>query len=441
MKVDVSIDATATTSGEISKVDLVADGRTAALDIDMEPFFSRTATVPQECMDFLFTASIVYGIDKFIGRARFFDQWTRDISVIIPVSDASRWNSVADLASECVSFLTGDEWVISFSEATRPIDQRRERKRWKEDPLTGDSVSLFSGGLDSLIGAIDFLAEDQTKRLLLVGHHDGAVGGPMADQGRLYKRLCTNYTGRIDILQPRVGIKPSGEEISFRSRSLVFLALGIYAAELLGEKVPVYIPENGPIALNPPLTPSRRGSCSTRTAHPHFLEMLGKICSGVGIHHPVENRYRFKTKGEMVAGCGNPILLEQAYRDSVSCAKSGHTVWWRNKNATSCGRCVPCLFRRASLHPSKLDNENFGFDVLAAAMANAERGDDFRSLISFLRRDATDEEIADLLISNGPVPFSDVSDYILLIQRMKKEVRKWIEEKSESGVLEKVGLR
>src|SRR5690606_20038031 len=135
-----------------------------------------------------------------------------------------------------------------------------------------DAVSLFSGGLDSLSGVIDWLSDYPQRRILLVGHYDPAVSGPKSDQKRLFNQLECIYGQRVQLLQVRVGQTPSGKESSYRSRSLLFIALGIYATATLTHNAQLLIPENGTIALNAPLTPSRRGSCSTRTAHPRYLE-------------------------------------------------------------------------------------------------------------------------------------------------------------------------
>jgi len=131
----------------------------------------------------------------------------------------------------------------------------------------------------------------------------------------------------------------------------VFIALGMFAASSLGPDVPLLIPENGTMALNVPLTPSRRGSCSTRTAHPHYLAMLRRILSQVGLSNPFCNPLQGKTKGEAVVACRNQALLNALARRSVSCAKRGHKVHWTRRNADGCGRCMPCIYRRALCTP------------------------------------------------------------------------------------------
>ena len=444
MKIEVHIDPKARTTGEIAKVELQAVEllEPFTLDINLTALLNRSTVVPRRAMDFLFAASVIYGVDKMVKRtAHADDHWTRDLSVEIPVAEPEKWDGIDSKLSECVSFLTGDIWEITFAAAGRTANQRDLRKRRKNlIPLRGDAVSLFSGGLDSFIGAIDWLSDNPDGRLQLVGHHDRAVNGPMSDQSRLFNELKTQFPGRVDLVQSRTGIHEKGPEISFRSRSLVFLALGFYVAERIGPSVPVVVPENGPIALNPPLTPSRRGSCSTRTAHPHFLAAIQEVLNAVGFTHEISNPYTFKTKGEMVTGCKSLPLLRHTYRQTVSCAKSGHTRHWDNPRAGACGRCVPCLLRRASLHAAGLDDQPYGYDVVSSSIKHDELAEDFLALLAFLKRDPNAHEIAQMLMTNGPVPIEDIADYIDLIRRLCAEVRVWLSAKAPQFIKTLAGI-
>ena len=230
MRIQVRIDPKARTTGEVAKIDLRGAGLSDpfTLDLNLTPLLNRSTVVPKRAMDFLFVASVIYAVDKMVSRkAHADDHWTRDLSVEIPVAEPEEWDAVHKRLSECVSFLTGDIWKITFAAAERAVNQRNLKKRRKHlVPLRGDAVSLFSGGLDSFIGAIDWLTDNPEGRLQLVGHHDAAVKGPMSDQSKLFEELQPKFRVRVDLLQSRVGLCEKGPEISFRSRSLVFLALG-----------------------------------------------------------------------------------------------------------------------------------------------------------------------------------------------------------------------
>jgi hypothetical protein len=263
----------------------------------------------------------------------------------------------------------------------------------------------------------------------------------MSDQKRLHSALKEDFPNRTDLLQIRVGVAETADETSFRSRSLIFLALGIYTTELLGSKVPLIIPENGPIALNFPLSASRRGSCSTRTVHPRFIRDLGDILMEVGLNHSIINPYAFKTKGEMVKECRIPHLLKENFEKSVSCAKSGHTVHWHNRRAGACGRCVPCLFRRAALFVGGMDTQEYGFDVLAPHFNRDDFGDDFPAILALLNRNPTDQVIAQELIANGPVPIKMLPDFISVVKRMIEEVRSWISAGASQRIKDLAGIK
>src|SRR5262249_4463756 len=142
--------------------------------------------------------------------------------------------------------------------------------------------------------------------------------------------------------------------------------LGIYAASGVGPDIPLHTPENGIIALNLPLTPSRNGSCSTRTMHPFYLDTLRSILSDLGLKNALTNPLGLRTKGEWVIACRDQALLRSLAAKTVSCSHGSRRQDWKRKKAANCGYCVPCMFRRAALHAAKLDSgKDYGIDVCA----------------------------------------------------------------------------
>lgn len=111
---------------------------------------------------------------------------------------------------------------------------------------------------------------------------------------------------------------------------------------LAGETVPLYVCENGFIAINPPLTNARIGSLSTRTAHPEFLGKMQEVLDGAGLRVKIVNPYAEKTKGEMLRECLDQSLLSEEAGASTSCGR------FQRFNYTHCGRCVPCQIRRGA---------------------------------------------------------------------------------------------
>ena len=398
-------------------------------------------------LDFVVLASAVYALDKTIPRRTTEDGWTRAFSLSMPVSDSERWNVAAADLTEALNFLTGDRWKFTFTSLSSPIVFPRRVSRRRLRPATisirsTDTVCLFSGGLDSLVGAIDHL-EQNVSRLLLIGHHDGDMAGPFADQKRLLEPLRAAYPRRLRPLLLRVGQNPAGSEITLRSRSLLFIALGLYGATAISPDVRLLIPENGTIALNFPLTPSRRGSCSTRTAHPHYLETLSRALRRLAIPNSLVNPLAGKTKGEVVQGCANLDLLVRLAPMAVSCAKRSRRMHWKRKTARSCGQCMPCVYRRAALHQLGADTETYGNDVCIGEVdvfGDAAAGRDFGACLSLLRRNPSPQEVANTLLASGPLDVVGLPGYAALVQRAMDEVRNLLRDKGAADVRRAAGL-
>jgi 7-cyano-7-deazaguanine synthase in queuosine biosynthesis len=350
----------------------------------------------QEVQAFLLAALGVWAADKFQPRQAAPDAWTRELTLHLPVSPG--WLPRAPRLEHLLNFLTGDDWTLKVREAPLDLGLKGEWPRnWQPD-----GVMLFSGGLDSLVGAIDFLEAGQ--RLVLVSHYDfGQLAGI---QQNLAAALTRHYgSERLCHLGMRVQF-PEAPELSLRSRSLLYLALGLSAAAGSGPATPLIIPENGWISLNPPLTLNRLGSCSTRTTHPYFLEQIASLWQAAGLAHPLVNPYQGLTKGEMVQRCRHRELLGQIYGASLSCARPVVSRW-QGGAAGACGYCYPCLMRRAALHSVGWDRgEDYRYDGLATLeiLAHRIRGRDLRALLLAVKtwEESPAEVEARLLLGASP---------------------------------------
>ena len=118
---------------------------------------------------------------------------------------------------------------------------------------------------------------------------------------------------RVDMGKHDIHGNEYDKETTLRSRSFLFLSMAVLVADSIDETMPVHIPENGTISLNYPLTPSRRSSCSTRTTHPHFVELMEEFLRAIGLNHSIINDYQTCTKGEMVEECADQDLLLRTY--------------------------------------------------------------------------------------------------------------------------------
>ena len=188
--------------------------------------------------DFLFASAICYSIDLLVPRTSASDNWTRELTVEIPVRDPELWNTHASLFNETVSFLTGDRWSVSFGKRDVPLyinrQKRRRIRRW-----AADTVCLFSGGLDSFLGAIEHLSST-TGHVALVGHYDAGLARKA--QKTLFDGIKTTFGAkRVHLFQGRIGFDVGSApaaispEPTQRSRSLLFIALGVYIAHQQGK--------------------------------------------------------------------------------------------------------------------------------------------------------------------------------------------------------------
>lgn len=391
--------------------------------------------------DFLVIASVVYAVDKLVSRSDTNDNWTRSLSVSIPVADITIWNSVKQKLDSCISFLTGDLWEIDFTQQlSSPI------RGVQYNPLfrpTGDAVCLLSGGLDSLIGVINWLQSNCENTLYTVGHYDNQIPNTKSDQINLVTKLKEKYNNLNGHVQVCIGHSNQTVENTLRGRSLLFIALGIQVAASLGPEIPLYIPENGTIALNLPLNASRRGSCSTRTANPFYLSQLNDILSDIGITNIISNPLQSKSKGEAVRECLDREILTITAPMSASCAKLGRNQNFTHTDAKACGRCMPCIYRRAALHTIGLDNENFGDDICTGEVdvyANGLTPNDLRSYLAFLKRNPSSREISSMLMANSRLDASMLSEYSETIQRTMDEIRVLLTDKAAPDIKRLAGL-
>jgi hypothetical protein len=159
----------------------------------------------------------------------------------------------------------------------------------------------------------------------------------------------------------------------------MFLAHGILAATSLarhdaGEEVTLNVCENGFISINPPLTDLRLGSLSTRTSHPVILAMLQQILDASGLRVRIENPYQHKTKGEMLKDAQDQAMLLANAHHTTSCGR------FKRYGYKHCGRCVPCLIRRAAFHKWGIaDRTTYKYKNLSRNDAEHARYDDVRA--------------------------------------------------------------
>lgn len=372
--------------------------------------------VSEQSMDFLTIALAVTASDTFVHRDGMPDGWTREMHLEIPLCDADRWNPVKEKLEKALQFLSGDIWHLDFTpDGYQPPSPRGGR--YKLVNLRGlDCVSLFSGGLDSAIGAIDLFSDGLHP--LLVSHAYPKDYGKQKSVKSVFGNRFSSFE-----LNANPSFALGSNDISMRSRSINFLAFAAVGANAVQqvnqlEKVDLYVPENGFISLNVPLTPRRIGTLSTKTTHPYFIKSIQEIFDTVGIGCNIINPYQFKTKGQMVVECQDQQQLRRIVADTVSCSH------WKRRNI-QCGVCVPCIIRKASLHAGNLA-ENVQYEnTLLDVMRHEDKRDDLMALQIALNRRAT-KNISTWVLNSGPLPNDLRSNYEDVFLQGLNEIEQYI---------------
>ncbi len=318
-------------------------------------------TIPPQFHDLLEIATYVYCADTNIRRGALDVQtlgenWRRHMHFHIPVRKPAMWNKpeIKKALQETLGFLSDDFYTFNFTAAT---DAPTLQNYFDFDTGTAprqkpEQVMMFSGGLDSLAGAIEEIV-GKKKKVALVNHQS------TPKFKRKYDELRHGLEAKAGDIKPihlRVEInkeKELGKEYTQRARSFLYASLGATVAMMLGlRKLCFY--ENGVVSLNLPVCAQVVGGRATRTTHPRVLAGLQELLSLLAEEKfTVENPFRWLTKGEVVKkildhGCGELIA------PSRSCA---HT-WETTNEHTHCGVCSQCIDRRFGVIAAKAD----GFD-------------------------------------------------------------------------------
>lgn len=398
--------------------------RTNCMEAMEERFGRRPAGVS---LELLLCAIGVYCADMCVSREQTSDRWTRNFTLHVPVADPERWRSSSASLVRMLRFLTGDEWEVLF----RP---REPLAAQVVPPSAVDDleVSLFSGGLDSTIGAVNLLAAE--RRVLLIGHYGAGVTHSFQD--RVLATLRDEYPDAVGAmlvhLQPPNLPAEIEHENTARSRSLLFIALGVAAANLTGEGKGVCISENGLISLNVPMTATRAGSLSTRTTHPHFIALFQSVLDAVGLKHLLRLPYRYQTKGEMIRDCADPALLRRLSPLTMSCAHPENARWEGGTPGTHCGHCLPCLVRRAAVAAASYPDAAYQLDVLTNPPdASNDRGRDFRALAMAVERfrGMGESRLLFEVLNGGPLPADTFRDSVTVYRRGMAELQNLLQQR------------
>lgn len=337
--------------------------------------------IPPVLRDLMDVAAYVYAADQATPRANggrvdgpeIGAGWRRRFRFHIPVRRPDVWNAdtVRGPLVSVLSFLSEDEYEFDFTQLKKDtsLDGFID---FSTTPFSGevDEVVMFSGGLDSLAGAITEIGHG--RRVLLVNHRSTGKMAPR--HGQLVRALARHGGDHAPVHFP-VWVnkkKALAREHTQRTRSFLFAALGGMFAHMIGRPWLRFY-ENGVTSLNLPPSAQVVGARASRTTHPRVLAGFGTLLTALfGKPFTVENPFQWDTKAGVVkriadAGCSNVIGL------LTSC---GHTLPLASRTYTHCGVCSQCIDRRfAVLAAGQGEHDSAGgyaVDLLTGARKDGE---------------------------------------------------------------------
>lgn len=418
---------------DLKTVSLSASGSDANVDIKVEDVarvFMRHLS--PRMTDLLEIASYVYAADCATSRGKGWqngqatEPWSRELHFLIPVRDFDFWaqESIVKLLSQTLNFLSDDTFHFEFQELVDeiPVQQYLAFNEDEDWPFNGvERVLMFSGGLDSLAGAID--TAETGANLVLVSHR--TVPTISKRQKDLFRELRANYPNPM--IHIPVWINKStdlGIEHTQRTRSFLYSALGTVVAHSL-DADGVRFFENGIVSLNLPVADEVLRARASRTTHPKVLNDFTELYSLILDRELiVDNPFIFRTKTEVVqriADFGRSSLIKH----TCSCA---HTAF-KSKLQWHCGTCSQCIDRRFAILASKLEDYDPAIDYVCDVFTGGRKeGYQQNMAVDYVRHALeldrlSDEQIASIFnleLSRATRPFPDRRQSAVEFIRMHK---------------------
>jgi 7-cyano-7-deazaguanine synthase in queuosine biosynthesis len=313
--------------------------------------------------------------------SRFYSQAStgqRLISIRIGVRQPAIWErpEVKNKLCDLLSWVSEDVWTLGFA------DRRSGHSSGESNPYLFQSpaalpatVSLFSGGLDSLAGlAFEVAREPRRSFFLVSGYTNDRLSYQQGIQVEEMRRRwrAGKFRGRhpeLRHIRVPFGINKldcGREEKGQRTRALVYLALGAATAAQAGTDT-LWVYENGVGALNLPLSKSQLGVDNYRGVHPVTLVMFEELLE-LTMDRPVRIRdpFLFRTKADLCKA-----LIQGGIGDLVSKTVSCDGFAQRVARRAQCGVCTSCVLRRQSLLAAGLgahdDLSGYRFDAFSSS--------------------------------------------------------------------------
>jgi len=326
-------------------------------------------------VDFLEIASYVFSADCATRRGADWtdddstEPWGRDFAFVIAVREPDFWCTpkIKDLIEEVLGFLSNDKYSFTFVPLERDRGDQQQYLEFgdlRDWPFhSPERVLMFSGGLDSLAGAVE--TATRGDRLVLVSHRP--VSTLDSRQKKLFNELQKQFPDQLIRIPVWINkAEAFGREPTQRTRSFLYSALGTLVAQSV-EAGGVRFYENGIVSLNLPIAEEVLRARASRTTHPLGLHLLSSLCAAVTGHDfIVDNPYLFKTKTEVVES----IATHEATHLIAHTCSCSHSMF-KTRTQRHCGRCSQCVDRRFATAAAGLLTQDSETDYVSDVFVGA----------------------------------------------------------------------
>ena len=335
------------------------DGFEPNMEVSLQKFIANINFLQPRLRDLLEIAAYIFNADRSFYRgdrnALEYSAWARKLHFFIKVRDIDFWSrpDVGQNLSTALVFMSGDaEYNFTFLPGrSTQITNLFDREDFALTAKPNSQVMLFSGGLDSLAGAVETLEKDANTHLYLVSHRSSQPSTSKT-QKALIEALEKHYPKRIHPYKFYCHLRDiRARDENQRTRAFLFTSIAFSLSQSLGLDS-IYVFENGVTAINFPKREDMGNARSSRTTHPKTIGLLKSFFSLVADSpFKIFSPFLWHTKAEVIR------LLEQHNKSyllssAVSCSKT-----FRNYDTyTHCGECSQCIDRRFAAYALSLED-------------------------------------------------------------------------------------
>lgn len=387
-------------------------GHDPSVHVGLPLFIQNVCHLAPRVLDLLEIAAYVFAADRRISRgpkdAVEYDAWGRRIQFHVKVRDYEFWSDarVTKSLASVLEFMAGDadyEFHFEPGHSTPPVGLF-DRPGFTIDPdKAGVAVTLFSGGLDSLCGALDLL-QTRDAKIVLVSHESQA--GTIQTQHALVRALQSRYPGRIFPYPFECTLRHKrAREETQRTRSFLYTSIA-YAIASAYRQTSFFVYENGVTSINLRRREDLGNARASRTTHPKAMGQMRALLSLVA-DRPVriELPFVYHTKADIIAKLSN--LAPELLSSTVSCSQTFKVLG----EASHCGYCFQCIDRRIAAHSAgaeEFDNRGlYSRDMIAESVDDQEA---LTTIVDYVRQALS---LADRPLANFEDEYlSDYSEFL-----------------------------